>query len=54
MPHRRTRSQDHITAEGEEAALLEAAHEQARAEEVIRDRLPREVLNLHRQLQHQQ
>lgn len=50
----RTRSQEAIAQAAEEAALLEAAQLQAREEEAIQDRLPREVLNLGRRLELQQ
>jgi predicted RNase H-like nuclease (RuvC/YqgF family) len=36
------------------SAAEEAAQEQHEAEEAIRERLPREVLNLHRRLERQQ
>jgi hypothetical protein len=42
-----------MAAEQEEAAILVAAEAQAREEEAIRDRLPREVLNINRRLEEQ-
>ena len=50
----RTRSQEALDRAAEEAELLEAAEEQARAEEAISQRLPREVLNITKHLQQQQ
>jgi hypothetical protein len=44
----KTRSQERLDRAAEEAALLEAAQAQARAEEEISARLPREVLNINR------
>jgi hypothetical protein len=42
-----------MAAEQEEAAILSAAEAQTREEEAIRDRLPREVLNINRRLEEQ-
>jgi hypothetical protein len=42
-----------MAAEQEEAAILAAAEAQAREEEAIRDRLPREILNINRRLEEQ-
>jgi hypothetical protein len=42
-----------MASAAEEAALLAAAQEQHEAEEAIRERLPQEVLNLHRRLERQ-
>jgi hypothetical protein len=50
----RTRSQDRLEKEAEEAALLAAAQAQAEAEEQIQGHLPREVLNIQRRLDLQQ
>ena len=50
----RTRSQEHMDRDAEEAALLQAAKEQSRAEEEIKERLPREVLNINCRLDEQQ
>jgi hypothetical protein len=50
MSINKTRSQDRLDRAAEEAAILEAAQAQARAEEEIGARLPREVLNINRRL----
>jgi hypothetical protein len=49
----RTRSQEALTLEAEEAELLAAAQAQARAEDEIQGRLPREVLNINKRLDRQ-
>jgi hypothetical protein len=54
MSHRRTRSQEKLAAAAEEAELLSAAQAQAEEESLIGSRLPREVLNLSRRLEHHQ
>jgi hypothetical protein len=54
MTHRRTRSQDRLAAEAEEAELLAQAQAQAEEEDEIGSRLPREVININRHLDHQQ
>ena len=50
----RTRSQDALDKAAEEAAILQTAQDQARAEEEIGHRLPREGLNISRRLEQQQ
>jgi hypothetical protein len=50
----RTRSQESLDKAAEEAEMLEAAETQARAEEEIGHRLPREVLNLSKRFELQQ
>jgi hypothetical protein len=50
----RTRSQEHLAEQAEEAASLAVAQAQAAVEEEIRARLPREVLTINRRLDLQQ
>jgi hypothetical protein len=54
MSHRHTRSQEKLAATAEEAELLSAAQAQAEEEALIESRLPREVLNLTRLMEHHQ
>jgi hypothetical protein len=49
----RTRSQERMAEQAEEAAILAQAQAQAAAEEEIRSRLPREVLAISRRLEQQ-